>query len=475
MAIPRKPLPESARPLTPDSASSSKMNLAAPMPETRARGVSMTSQDGWHPERSSALATEPYIPPSDSDELSRPRPVPPGLHPPPTRKPVGPRAMVPSMAVSDSAPTTASDGRLRSDSAASAMRELRDTRPSYTSRSPSPRKRSVASVLSGEPFALTLIRRDPATGSQWNVGRVTSRQLEPAAGEEEQDTSAVKASSPPDGVSTSSPPININIENSGYAKFRPLPKRRSLEAAGLTALAANATDDVGTVPDIGVFHRQLQMGYTKSLMSDLKDKFQRLEKQINKKTHNRNDSDSSQELKEQTMTAGQPGPGMKPRGYTFTSPWDGKCDFRTGNGGRSVRCFHTPHDNQGPTYNQLLEEQGINLPRPSATALSDLRFNLPATELLVHDHHDSANGESKLIGHFAKLLRPHGHDGEEDLQDDTVSPFETNIGGERAGGGNRGNRAKLGKLIIYNEGMKMLDLLVAANVGVWWGAWERSF
>jgi hypothetical protein len=49
--------------------------------------------------------------------------------------------------------------------------------------------------------------------------------------------------------------------------------------------------------------------------------------------------------------------------------------------------------------------------------------------------------------------------------------LDLSIGQERAGGGNRGKRAKLGKLIIYDEGFKMLDLIVAANMGVWWSVW----
>jgi hypothetical protein len=48
------------------------------------------------------------------------------------------------------------------------------------------------------------------------------------------------------------------------------------------------------------------------------------------------------------------------------------------------------------------------------------------------------------------------------------------LGKERAGGGFGGKQAKLGKLIIWPEGVKMLDLLVAANVGLWWRAWERA-
>jgi len=44
----------------------------------------------------------------------------------------------------------------------------------------------------------------------------------------------------------------------------------------------------------------------------------------------------------------------------------------------------------------------------------------------------------------------------------------------KAGGGNRGKRAKMGKLIIAEDGLKMLDLVVAANIGIWWAAWEKS-
>jgi len=42
-----------------------------------------------------------------------------------------------------------------------------------------------------------------------------------------------------------------------------------------------------------------------------------------------------------------------------------------------------------------------------------------------------------------------------------------------AGGGFGGKRAKLGKLIIEDEGLKMLDLVVAANMSLWWRAYEK--
>jgi hypothetical protein len=30
----------------------------------------------------------------------------------------------------------------------------------------------------------------------------------------------------------------------------------------------------------------------------------------------------------------------------------------------------------------------------------------------------------------------------------------------------------MGKLIVYDAGLKMLDLVVAANVGLWWRLWD---
>ena len=52
--------------------------------------------------------------------------------------------------------------------------------------------------------------------------------------------------------------------------------------------------------------------------------------------------------------------------------------------------------------------------------------------------------------------------------------LDLSIGREKAGGGSRGKRAKLGKLIIHDEGIKMLDLVIAANMGVLWSVWESN-
>jgi hypothetical protein len=51
--------------------------------------------------------------------------------------------------------------------------------------------------------------------------------------------------------------------------------------------------------------------------------------------------------------------------------------------------------------------------------------------------------------------------------------MDLSLGQEFAGGGFGGKQAKLGKLIIEDEGLKMLDLLVATNMALWWRAYEK--
>ena len=52
--------------------------------------------------------------------------------------------------------------------------------------------------------------------------------------------------------------------------------------------------------------------------------------------------------------------------------------------------------------------------------------------------------------------------------------MDLSLGQELAGGGFAGKQAKLGKLIIEGEGLLMMDLLVAANMGLWFRAYEKQ-
>jgi hypothetical protein len=56
----------------------------------------------------------------------------------------------------------------------------------------------------------------------------------------------------------------------------------------------------------------------------------------------------------------------------------------------------------------------------------------------------------------------------------SLDRLDLSLGQEFAGGGFGGKQAKLGKIILEDEGLKMMDLLVAANMGLWWRAYEKA-
>ncbi|KAM0262189.1 hypothetical protein ACHAQJ_001934 [Trichoderma viride] len=385
--------------------------------------------------------------------------------PAPRRKPVGPRQL-----------SDVPQGRVSMDETTRSRVQTRDradtTGHTRQSRSLSPMK---GSEYSTPPFTLSLIRRDPGTGDQWNVGKISSYEVITLAGGTGQTAMYLSASS--EQRSPQHPPIDIQIETAGYAKFRgrpssAVPPRISMDAARSFMEMAPESRADGMM-----FSRQVSMSYSKSFGSALRSKFHQMEQAARKKSHNRNGSEasvgsySSGEYTSGSPTSSRPDK-MKPRGYTFASPWNGRCEFRTGNGGRSLLCHHILHEGEVGAYNPLVPDSSAA--KSTSTVVSELRFNLPGSELFPSG--DVPKGDSdRRLGHFSKLVKSAMDRYEDRDEDDVVSPFDVNVGGERAGGGNRGRRAKLGKLIIYHHGMKMLDLLVAANMGLWWGTWEKSY
>ncbi|KAB5533461.1 hypothetical protein GE09DRAFT_1143991 [Coniochaeta sp. 2T2.1] len=168
----------------------------------------------------------------------------------------------------------------------------------------------------------------------------------------------------------------------------------------------------------------------------------------------------------------QAGPGLKPKGYVFASPWDGRCEFRTGRGGRSLELRHVLGSSSAG-FETASEGHGGTGTKP----VSELRFNLPgSSEGGVTSIPSQGHGRRSFHGKFDKLLKldPRYRQDSSDEYDEEDAPLDLSLGRERAGGGSKGNRAKLGKLIIHDEGQKMMDLVVAANIGVWWATWERA-
>jgi hypothetical protein len=278
------------------------------------------------------------------------------------------------------------------------------------------------------PFHITLIRRDPTHGNQWNVGTITNCTT----------TSLV-------AVDRS---ITVEISTPGYKKFVIDNQPFSLESLSPNA-PSSARDGASSfsIPSMA------QAPQTPSSLSSGPLKFIR-QVTLSHTTHSWHRRRSSSE--QNPIPTALPSKSRSSN-YTFTSPWNGTCTFITGANGRSLKCRHTIPASGSSSSNGHSHPQSP----PSAVPVAEVRFNL------------SPFGSNQV--------RPSslGKDGFLMLQGS--SPYSTSerdrldlsLAREHAGGGLRGKSAKLGKLIIEDEGLKMLDLLVAACMGVWWGVYDQ--
>lgn len=320
-------------------------------------------------------------------------------------------------------------------------------------------------------MSLTLIRRHD--GSQWNVGKIfrtreatTTRHLN--GGTKSNDKSAAADNQTPSGGG-----LYIDILTPGYDKFttqepslssssflsegRPQVDGKGLSSQQIHSLESSPAHErtwfrrqikTATVEKRGKRRRHSGSGSSlfdrRGLRSsiDLKKRTGQDERTATASNHTRRTSSSSSSSS-----------------YTFQSPWNSTCEFTFGLTNRSLRCKHhlSPH------------------PHP----ISELRFNLPASNSNPSPHHHQTSNRPSF------LLPPRHHHHRTPTQPTTPSPHQPNdddeddsarmdlsLGQERAGGGPGGKEAKLGKLIVENHGLDMLDLLVAANVAVWWGVYD---
>ncbi|TVY59571.1 hypothetical protein LSUE1_G008722 [Lachnellula suecica] len=490
--LPRKPLPESAR-------SSLDIN-----PLAKHLTVQSVHYGG------SVGVTGPRQPPVESKQT-----IP--------RRPLGPRPQqIEATIERKSLPGSENTPFTTPQEQAYLPKPSSETTRSFGLQNPAFTDSGKATQISQDTFSLTVIRRDPSSAAQWNVGTVSGRPTLEDANDRQG-----KASSP------SRKPyfdLSIRITTPGYTYFRNSQPVGSLSELG-TFSGQPATQDTRGSLDVGrqnpplsqTFDREVRMEgssfWARSAMqhkrtgSDLSD--------IHATTRGRSHSGSSAT----GFHGDEDQSDSQSKGYVLTSPWGGRCKFSTGSGGRTLRCRHSLPGPTGTT-------ESLATTQAPAT-VSELRFNLPSAAVfesaktaLKKGIKDS--GLSAKIGHIRQKLsteraspppaprpqpssyaarytnneddppplpprfnntpmvtdssdegerpplpeRPNASSyatGTWDEEDD--SRLDLSLGQEKAGGGNRGKRVKLGKLIIHDEGLKMLDLIVAANMGVWWSVW----
>ncbi|OBT93296.1 hypothetical protein VE01_08465 [Pseudogymnoascus verrucosus] len=414
--IARKPLPKSSAPITTD--------LAAPPPPDAAIPT-VSPLDPPHP------SSPPPKPPRRplNDPISALPLKPPPLAPP--RRPLGPRprslatpAAVPATEGQENAPLLPPrpypEATTPTAAATSQARGRADAL--FPTNPTSPNNHSPTHLKATEPYTITLIRRDPPTGAQWTIGSLL---ISPR----------------------STPSVVVTLTTPGYTTFSSPP---------------------------GDFKREINTDKPVTA--------------VRRRGHRRGHSAFSTHSSDQA-----PIPQPKDaQAYTFPSPWSTPCTFATAPSGRALRCTH-----------ELPAVDAEGEPTVEGVVVSELRYNTPTTSLFglarpKHRHGDR-HGErgSRIPGTLPGALplpRPQSrarpksapssplhapsnylaHEsswtGDED-GGDRDSGADLSLGREKAGGGRAGGRAKLGKLIVFGDGIKMLDLLVAGNMGVWYEGW----
>ncbi|RAL03737.1 uncharacterized protein BO80DRAFT_400828 [Aspergillus ibericus CBS 121593] len=359
-------------------------------------------------------------------------------------------------------------------------------------------------------FHLTLIRRDPTHGSQWNVATMSTPRM--------------------DGG-----PIDIEVLTPGYNRFTAQNEPLSLASLGVNLPGGQpislssfkrpqeVTEPTSTPnePHPRRFHRKLCVS---------RPYFQE-EPRGSLDLPGRPSLDSTGSGSP-TKPHAPPHSKLKSGYYTFNSPWNGICTFTTSVNGRSLKCKHmipTPGFPNASSHHHT----PTSLPEAPAITVAEIRFNTPfrtghlhqpsgahmspfalgptyhpaspPTEFSLSSPTTSGNPSSKRdsLARFLnahKYTRPRARSGASISSGDfgashharNPSNSSTSSGGdeerektgllrrppsddrldlslarERAGGGMRGKSAKMGKLIVEDEGIKMLDLVVAACMAVY--------
>nr|OQO30092.1 hypothetical protein B0A51_02654 [Rachicladosporium sp. CCFEE 5018] len=286
--------------------------------------------------------------------------------------------------------------------------------------------------------SLTLIRRDPTIGEQWNVAGIVDPLIEEVSSSTTLDPNLKRK------VKRSGAPLFLDITNPGYLQFVSTPADR---AKSRNSTSTTSTDD--EPPPEGTFRRRLYMPGSKY-------------------ADHRYSHGGVSSLQVPGMQDERSPPIMDRRSklYSFLSPWDGRCEFSTSAGGTSLRCRHVLPGSTG------------------VVDVSELRFNLPSSSRSVPVATSKAEKRGSYFSKHQRMrsadswgggISPHSaaEAGDNDVETYDDSRLDLSLGQERAGGGLGGKQAKLGKLIIHPGGLAMLDLVVAANMGLWWRAWER--
>lgn len=216
------------------------------------------------------------------------------------------------------------------------------------------RKDPKDSLPSG--VSLTLIRRDPTSGAQWNVARIRDPQVDEVSSDALLSPTTAQRNRP------SGSPMYIQVDTPGYSKFlyddetRPKLQSRDSERSFAWSEAFNGPrtsidKDQGAARD-PAFRRRLWMegtrysgsfGHRKVSSNGSISGSEMPNGSMDLRRSSGEHSPRSAELSH--LRESQPGtraltmdaPRSSFRGYVFLSPWNGRCEFSTAAAGKSLK------------------------------------------------------------------------------------------------------------------------------------------
>lgn len=328
----------------------------------------------------------------------------------------------------------------------------------------------------GSPFHITLIRRDTASGNQWNVATMSSTREDK-------------------GV------IHVEISNPGYGKFMNNVRLSSnISGQHLNSTASEGQNAVEVLKRMAQNMMHEEDTGKRIFYRDITPvKHDHASHSLSEVLFNRHSGPAETPKLAQYVSA------KVNRGYySFKSPWGGTCSFVASVNGGSLKCKHTI---PGPA---MSGEAGVSGSGQSPeVTVSELRYNIPfaleqsfrppsilnvngnskspgekgkskraalnqliTTNIQKVQQHARSRSHSQGGTHTPMLSISRGSGDEQSpasgVPADDEDRLDFSLAREHGGGGMSGKSAKLGKLIIEDEGIKMIDLVVAASMGVWW-------
>ena len=319
--------------------------------------------------------------------------------------------------------------------------------------------------------SLSLIRR--YNGEQWNVGKISNTDARPAA----------------EGIANLGTGISVAILTPGYAKFTNGESSNSgmqsnLEVShGVSSLLRSKSDaSSSSHGDQAAFRRHLRLsGHVKR--PDQRRRQETTDSMFMQEARPSFDSGIGSQHSDgpsspAILASEQDTPSLKR--FVLQSPWDGTCEFAAGIAGRSVKCKHSYRSTDarfGPgMHSATVSELRFNLPSSKAFGSPNPKSSIPGTpreakrSSIFSSHRKKHSSSSLQTPDPASCSAVYGYFGSKIELEDRL---DLALGQEHAGGGFGGKQAKLGKLIIENEGLLMMDLVVAANMALWWRVYEK--